>query len=610
MIGNILGIINFSEKSINYQELKRMKEAIPNNAPDINHQIVVNNMGMAILGNSISIEDEFEELPRKVINENVFNFTGRLDNREELIRYFKLEQSAHQEIITDSYLAELAYRTWKEDCTKKLLGDWALAVWNINSQELFIARDHFGYSPIFYSLLNNTFVFSSHRKALFAAGVPRRLNELYLGQVLVSWSNYHNEKTIDLDVFRLPPAHAMKVSKNGIKTWCYWKLEEAATLQFSSFDECVEGFHETLNKAVEARLRTSTSVVSTLSGGLDSSTVTLTAADILQKNAKSIKVYTSAPLYPTQGLISDRHSGDETSFARLCANQFDNINHQILRTPHISPLEGVTRCLDIQGVPGHSGANMFWLLDILEQTQNSGANVLLTGQTGNATLSWTGTPNERLLKENIKLLIKKIRTPLRLALGEQQYNWEHTAINNQFAEALRIGKKRELAVTKENFYSQNSGRLKYFKPQKSIIGDVWHAFSTAFGIEVRDPAMDVRLMMYSFSVPNHFFTDGKNHKLLLKHAMKNIIPDEVLFAKKKGLQAADLTMRTVDIQDEVLGTLQVLKTGIASKYLDIDRMEKTLLNAIKHKSPLNNHRLFTILYRGIDVGLFLHKNHF
>ena len=603
-MGHLFGIVSFNNKKIKQETLSKMQDSIPCFAPDIKNLLLHQNVGLGILHRTVTKEDKYEKVPREIKSNKLFSFTGRIDNREELIESLRIKLSKDV-VITDSYIVEVAYNRWGENCSDKLLGDWSLVIWDIEKESLFIARDHFGHSPIFYATYNDFFVFSSHRTAIHSIGVPRRLNELHLAQVLVSWAEYHNERTIDVDIFRLPPAHAMKVSKNKVKKWRYWKLEETPKLKLHSFEEYVEGFMEIYKEAINCRLRASTPISTTLSGGLDSSSVTLLAAQILQKTGKKINAYTAAPLYNISKTVPENRFGDETRFAELCANQFSNINHKILLTKNISPLDGVKQSLAYLNNPGHAGSNMYWIIDILESVQLQNSRVLLTGQAGNATVSWSGISKQKLLLYNSKFFIKKHLPFFRYIAGKNQNYFSSSSINLSFATRLNLKKRKEESLLDREYLSSSILRYNLIKPEGSIIGDIWHNLGNALGVEVRDPTTDKRLMAYSLSIPNRFFFTKGDNKRIIKAAIKGLLPDEVRLAKKKGMQAADLTERIARSQGEFIATMSLMKNGLASEYIDFKKMEETLFDIIKNKSPRNNHLASTILMRGIEAAIFL-----
>ena len=153
-----------------------------------------------------------------------------MDNRAELIARMSGAGLAHT--LSDAALLRQAYREWGEACVERIYGDWAFAAWHPVERKLFLARDHFGNTALYYYADERVFAFASDRQALLALNLaPITLDELYLAQVLISWSAYHGERTIHTPIKRLPPAHTLTVTPDRLKVRQYWFLERTPELR-------------------------------------------------------------------------------------------------------------------------------------------------------------------------------------------------------------------------------------------------------------------------------------------------------------------------------------------------------------------------------------------
>ncbi|MEZ4633907.1 MAG: asparagine synthase-related protein [Caldilineaceae bacterium] len=311
-------------------------------------------LGQALLLNTP--EAQHERLPRWVEDAGLaITAEARIDNRAELCDLFSIPQR-ERTTIPDSELILHAYLKWGEDCPDHLLGDWSFAIWHPDQRKLFVARDHHGNTSLVYWQQGEHFAFASDPAALYAIGAPRRLNELYLAQVLISWPAYHGPQTIDLDIQRLPPAHAMTVTPEGVRTWRYWRLEDTPELHLPNREEYVEGFLEVYDRAVRDRLRSHRPVGVTLSGGLDSGSVTALAARALSEQGKRLTAFTSVPIYDTSQTVGPRRFGDETHFASLTAAHWPNVDHHLLDSAQVTPIQGIQRTLSVVPEPAHAAA--------------------------------------------------------------------------------------------------------------------------------------------------------------------------------------------------------------------------------------------------------------
>lgn len=617
-MSGIFGIFNLNNEPVDEADLTKMAEAMAIWGPDGRSQITSGPVGLGQLMLYNTPEAHLEQLPRQTASGLLLTAEARIDNRPDLYRQLNIPQP-DQDMMTDSQLIELAYEKWGEACPDRLIGDWSFAVWNPQTQRLFLARDHHGNTSVYYTQDANRFAFSSSREALLALGVPRRLNELYLAQVLISWSAYHGETSIDLDIKRLPPAHAMTITPEKMAVYQYWNLRDIPELRLPTFEAYVEGFLEVYTEAVEARLRSHAPVSTTLSGGLDSGSVTALAARALQAQGQRLPAYTSVPLYDVQNTVGPKRFGDETAFARETAVFHPNIDHHLLGAKNISPIEGVRRILAIRNEPGHAGANFYWIADMLQTAQQQGNGALLTGQGGNATISWTGAPElasalvmfqtegwKAGLKQFMPLFL--LRTLRRRRL--RRNNWAGSAIHPDFARRINLVERQVSAIgtdesLPETYRQPRDMRYGMIKPGNSIIGTIWAEIGASYGLEVRDPTLDKRVLSYTIAVPDHFFVgQNRQDRRLIRAAMAGLLPDTVRLNQKRGQQAADLGKRLISTRDEVNQLLTDVAQSRATTYLDLAKLQAAWDAIQQETSQQNTQKGVTILLRGLNAAMF------
>jgi len=236
-------------------------------------------------------------------------FDGRLDNRTELGA--ALESSgAVLRRGSDAELALHAYQLWGAECPIRLLGDFALAIWDARRQVLFCARDVMAVRPLYYALRADLFVCASEPRQLLGAGVVApEPNEAMIGEYLADRIQTAGE-TIYRGVMRLPAAHSLTVGAGGVTRSRYWSLEAGAERRYSSDAEYAEEFRALFGEAVRCRLRSDRPTSAAfLSGGLDSSAVV--------GMAHLVSDETGVPPPETFSLVFDSDARcDETSYIR------------------------------------------------------------------------------------------------------------------------------------------------------------------------------------------------------------------------------------------------------------------------------------------------------
>lgn len=565
-------------------------------------------------------EARYEQLPIWDASRGLaFTAAARLDNRAELCDQLQIPHPERAQ-LPDGELLYRSYCRWDTDCPDKLLGDWSLAAWQPQARRLFLARDHQGITALNYWQRGTRLAFASEPAALYALGAPRRLNEDYLAQLIVSWMGYRGPETIFQDIYRLPPAHALLATPARTQVWRYWHLEATPELRLPSFDDYVEGFLEVYDRAVRARLRTVQPIGTTLSGGLDSGSVTALAARALAEQDQGLTAFTAVPLYSTANIDTPRRLGNETELAAATARQYANVQHVLVDAAQITPLAGIRRTLQAHHMPSHAASNYFWLVALFEAARAHGVGTLLMGQGGNGTVSWNGAPEYSSLRASIQregwrqavrrrlpLWVQRILIARRL----RRHGLGHTAIHPDFAARLDLIDQRIAGIGhdkthRENWHTPRELRHAIVLPGAELTGDLWAYHSAAFGLDMRDPTNDKRVMAYTFGIPDAVFVDAVGmDRAIIRAAMHGMLPDAVRLNRKHGLQAADIIQRLRASALEVDAALAEIDRAPINQYLDMDNLRQVWRRVQHELDPATGHAAGAILLRGLMAGLFL-----
>jgi asparagine synthase (glutamine-hydrolysing) len=214
----------------------------------------------------------------------VLTWDGRLDNREELRRDLEARGAMLRD-DTDAELVLKAYLVWAEDAPRRLLGDFAFALWDARARRFFCARDFPGIKPLFYFFDGRRFLVGSQVKQLFAdPAVPCRPDEVTVACHLAWRLGAEGDRTLFEGVRRLPLAHWMSVSERGVQLERYWK-PDFTPLRRARDDEYAEQFRSVFREAVRCRMRSHGRVGADLSGGLDSSSVVGMVQSLIRSGA-------------------------------------------------------------------------------------------------------------------------------------------------------------------------------------------------------------------------------------------------------------------------------------------------------------------------------------
>ncbi|MGD8781904.1 MAG: asparagine synthase-related protein [Ignavibacteria bacterium] len=621
----IFGIFNRNGKQV-ANELEEIICGINHFPHEKQNYIIKNNCGFGHLLTYNTPEAVHESMPKWIDDaKTLFVAEGRIDNREELFNVLSIP-SNQQKTIPDGDLILKAYLKWGEKCTDKLLGKWSFASYHKEEQRLFIARDKWDYTAIDYYIDDRVIAFASSSKGLFNLPfIKKEIDELMIARMLVVWPGDY-DKTYYRGIKRLLPSHTLTVTRGNTKLHRYWNYSDIKMKEGLKLEDYVEYLFDNFNKAVKARLRSYKPVASTLSGGMDSSSVSVIAAEHLAKEGKRLKTYSHIPRFNPSNSLTKHSFGNEKPFIDAIVEKYENIDPVFLQSKNISPIEGIKEAIKLYGEPFHGAGNAFWMVDIYKTAIKHGYGTVLMGEFGNSTISWTGIEDALPANEILKfygilsVIKKKILKPVfygdtpiakiykRIVFGKTPWR-KISYTNKEFEESLKLAEKIKAACYDSTFKW-------YFKEPKqkaNLIFDYnvmrlpWGAYmGNETGLELRDPTNDVRVIESSLSIPNEMYL-GKMNKWVLREMMKGYLPDIVRLNKTKGKQSSDLNERICAYAEEMDDVLFEMDRNGFGKIADIKRIknEWTKIKADNKNYPLND--IFHIL-RHVAFYLMWNEN--
>ena len=641
----IFGIINHDGKPVEEAHLRRMSEAMQDWGP---HGQAFWSDGVVGLGSLLlhnTPESHAEQLPFRAPDGLVLTAAARLDNRVDLCRQLEIDPATQSE-TPDSQLILEAYRKWNHtDCLNHLLGDWIFALWDPEQRSLILARDQHGNTGVYTFSNERFFAFSSSVRGLLALPeVPMQLNEVRVVERLAVWPG-DGWSTFYTGIQRLPPSHYLHIREGEVQTRRYWRLEETPELRLGSDEEYLEAFLVVYDRAVRDMLRCDRPVGVTLSGGLDSGSVAALAAGALRERGERLAAFGSVPVYDTEQLTHASRFGDESPFMQASADHAGNIDLHLIRSEKINPMQGIRRSLTIHDAPTHSTSNQYWMAALLDKAQEMGLGAILTGQGGNATVSWRGVlpaPIARLrqgatwedVRQDLRiyrqrygfspwdLLRSRLISPLLPASFKSWYkgsrrqkqSWlKHSLLNPQIMDELNLyGRDKEQESQKTDMGQMDGRQLRMLmlRPDRSNIGALWMELGAAFQLEVRDPTAEKRLLEFCLAIPEEMYTHGGEERLLVRRAMQGRMPDEVLWNQRRGRQAADVILRLKqkDCLEDARSVLADLEDSpLAHRFLDMKRMQQVFEAAQGEPDAQTAALVDTGLMRGLSVGMFLRR---
>ena len=563
----------------------------------------------------------------------------RLDNRDELISALQMP-AERARTVCDAAVLLSAWERWNEACLDRLVGDYAFAIWDGARRRLLLARDPIGIRPLHYHRSNGLFAFASMAKGLHAlAEVPYAPDEQCVAEflALLPESGTHS---FFKGVERVEPGHIATVTSAGMSARRFWEPQRR-TIVLGSRAEYAEALRHHVDQAVRSRLRGASDVATQLSGGFDSSIVTATAARLLAPAGGRVVAFTSVPRQGYDGPSRQDTIGDEGPLAATTAAMHPNIEHVLVRSQDRSPLDNLDRNFFLFERPVLNICNDVWLSAINDAARARKLSVLLIGAVGNMTLSYTGIevlPEllragrwaqwARVAREFLKSGYLSKKWILAFSLGpwvpgpfwlwlnrvlrDADYDLQnYTALRPDRLDELnlpRIAKERDLDFSYRPWSDGFDMRLWVLR--RVDVGNYWKGNLGGWGIDVRDPTADRRLIEFCLSVPTEQYVANGLPRALARGAFADRLPRPLIEQRRKGYQAADWHESLTAVRDRLGAELEQLeRCDPATRSLDLARLRRLVENwptgGWERDEVMFPYRL--ALMRGLSAGHFLRR---
>jgi asparagine synthase (glutamine-hydrolysing) len=487
----------------------------------------------------------------------------RLDNRDALAAALGLGHGAAG--LADSALLLAALEGWGEAALDHIVGDYAFAFFDSQKKRLMLARDPLGQRPLFWHRGAGFFAFASMPRGLHALGAAARRADEDAMIEFVGGLPQRGPRSFHDEIRRVEPGHILIVTPAGESGRRYW-APRRRTLRLPRFDDYVEAYRETLDRAVASRLRGAEGrVASHLSGGWDSGAVTATAARLLAPSGGRVSAFTSVPRPAYAAERPWNRFSDEGPIAARTAAFHPNIDHRLIENDGRSPIADLGLYAAAFDRPLYNLCNHAWLAPIRAAARESGARILLSGEIGNWTISaapynlladylrqgrilaWAREAGALLAGRRMRprgvaarsfgpwvpdVLWRRLRR-LSSVAEMRHYTPVHPGLRAEVArrqEAQRQGLARR---PKDNFAETVEAltEMDFGQYRKGVLA--------GWGVDKRDPSADTRLIDFCLSLPIDLLLKDGVRRPLARAALADRLPPEVLDEPRKGYQAAD-----------------------------------------------------------------------
>lgn len=609
----IAGILGHSTVPLDLLATK-MTEAFPYRGPD-DKGVWVDGANFVALGHRrLSILDTSSAGRQPMGDEEnnlVIVHNGEIYNFIELRR--ELKQKGYRfKTDTDTEVILASYKEWGADCLNRFNGMWAFAIWDIDKQSLFLARDRMGIKPLYYYDHGDTLYFASETKAILRVvqdvpDIDHSLIDTYMG-----FGYIPGEDTLFKGIKRLLPGHSMVVSNGRCEIKKYWDYHFLGCgNEDLGLDYYVDKGERLLKDAIDLRLRSDVPLGVFLSGGLDSSAVVGLLAHRSQKGLKTFSVaYDFGEQY------------NETRFARLVAQRFNTDHHELFVTSgeFKDCIPDYIRFMD-EPVTESAAISLYLIAKLAKEH----VTVILSGEGADEVFAGYDFYRynmyieryRRLVDDRVTHLFKhigekylpdgnKIRKYLSLSARplEKRYqgisSYEQSVkdrlYSDEYKDLVSTESFRKLGEFQEALFTHTQGsddlsRMLYFDTKTWLVDDLLikaDRMSMAASLELRVPFLDYRLVEFAATLPSRYKINHGVKKYLLKQMMKNILPDPILGRKKMGFPTPLKMMFQRDLADYAFDLLSGTSVMIHNYFKP--REIKKILDEHVNRSK-DNHRI-------------------
>lgn len=507
------------------------------------------NRGISILHRDFPTnrKSSAQELPRATASGFILTWDGLLDNRSILIQ--ELGGGGLAAESSDELIVSCAYTRWGTASFSRLIGDWALSLWNPHDRSLILAKDPIGTRQLYYCLCGESVTWSTILDPLvLLADHSLKLNQEYVA----GWLSFFPaaDLTPYIGIHAVPPSSFLRLQRGKQAISKYWDFDPARTIRYRRDDEYEEHFRRVFKESVRRRLCSETPVIAELSGGMDSSSIVCMADSILAGGTAE------TPRLDTISYFDDSEPNwNERPYVNAVESKRGRTGCHI----DIDPQEGLEFVLDehrFAPTPAAGGGRSHAAQNFGACLRSNENRVVLSGIGGDEVLGGVSTPIPELadliaqghlatLAHQLKVWALNKRRPwlhllfetiqpfvpdrlLGVPQSAQPARWLHRDLVERHRGALGYQHRLRLFGALPSF-QENLHTLDALRRQLAC-----SVLPTDPNHEQRYPFLDRDLLEFVYAIPREQLVRPGQRRSLMRRALVGTIPDEILNRKRKA----------------------------------------------------------------------------
>jgi len=533
-----------------------------------------------------------------------------------------------------------AYRKYGDGFAGRILGDFAIVLWDGANRRLVMAVDRCNTRPIYYRRHGDLVSAATEIRSLLAEDFSPTLDL----ERIALWFADPIDPRLDhfyREISLVPGGHTVVVDPHGVRCERYWFPENCPDIRFRRSDDYVEACREVVTEAVRCRLPKSLEVGCLLSGGLDSPIIAGTAAGLLAQRGKRLSTFTAAHRNVGDERIWKDQYWDDHRNAALFAKDYPNIDAVEIGCDDEGVMEGLDLFMHAVGMPPTTLLQRAFMSSIGKQAQKRRIGVMLDGFYGNGTVSHAG--KERLLnlfrRGRWGALLRQWALLLKNGYGPAVCcAWTFGAflpdpVLQRLRTVMRRGPHNVAALTPlaPSLTSDPEFMRRYKETQErrlpldcadrkaSTLGwlgvslynhSAW--YRQVFGMDLLAPYSDPRVIEFCAGLPeDQFLGEGESRRLARRLLRSMGAPASLVNESRHGVHMADWHSVTSAARQDMLVEMDFLENSPGARaVLDVERL-RALLSGDLPSERLADRKVYAnythTLPRGMSVGRFIRR---
>jgi asparagine synthase (glutamine-hydrolysing) len=463
--------------------------------------------------------------------------------------------------LSDEALVQRAYQLWGVGSGERILGEGAFALWDAAAQRLVCWRDAAGVRPLYYHhVQGRRLVISSDLQSMAShPAVPSTLDLAYTRALLAEGSFQHPVRTLLTGVQKLPAGHLLLFDRGGLRIQRYWDPSGIVERKQADDGDYVEELRALLGQAVSSRLPNQGGIGAHLSGGLDSSSVALIGAGLLDARGQKLTAFSWAP---PRDVVPDVE-GDERDLAEA-ASGFGAIplQYTLLQPSDVA-------AYSYRDVALRPRSTLNFEIATSRQAREAGVQTMLSGWGGDELIAFNGRGYfaQLALRGRFATIQRELRLRSQIHGGNLRGPWKARVLRPLLPDRV-LGLKSEWPPLPAELRPEFASLLAAVEPldhayprerpgvrrmQVSLLEfghlqyrmESWAAHGAAIGLRYSFPLLDRRVMEFALSLPGRMFFHEGWKRWLYRTAMEGVLPDVVRWNPQKFDNAAEYQLRNV-----------------------------------------------------------------